>query len=152
MSNSDPEFNRKPLTLRKTCISLKMSKYGVFKKIKDSCLVSQFLWAATQGTPLTTLLWCQHGLYSWVPWECNNQRDNYWQANSPRTMYAQQIEATRQCSVETSLLVLDFGLRGRHSEVLARNVDQGMPSLCSLYLAPAHWYLPETNLCISLAP
>ena len=50
-----------------------------------------------------------------------------------------KLRHTPQVSLETSLFVLAFGLSGRHrecthlegTEVHARNVDQGLPSLCS---------------------
>lgn len=111
-----------------------MSKYGVLKKNKDSCLVPQFLWAATQGTPLKHLALVARAVC--IP-------GSHGMAIISKTVLGRltpleqcmdsKLRHTPQFSVETSLLVLDFGLRGRHedcahleaTEELARNVDRG---------------------------
>lgn len=111
-----------------------MSKYGVLKKNKDSCLVPQFLWAATQGTPLKHLALVARAVC--IPGSHGMaiiSKTVLGRLTSLEQCMDSKLRHTPQFSVETSLLVLDFGLRGRHedcahleaTEELARNVDWG---------------------------
>lgn len=112
------------------------------------------------NTPQAPCSGGQGSLYFWVPWDCNNQRDSSWQANTPRAMHGHQTEAHPQ--VFCGDLFACPGLwptgqaRGLCTSRSYRGACKGCRSgaaISALSLpCSAHWYPPETNLCIFLAP
>lgn len=90
---------------------------------------------------LIAWLWCLEGFCSWVPCDCNNQGNSSWQATTPRALCRQQTEIHPQSFGEQAYLLvlelqpevhtLEFATHLEVTEVLAGNVGQGTPSLCS---------------------
>lgn len=117
-----------------------MSKYGVLTKSQDLCLVPYLLWAVAQGMlldlpALVARAACVPGSHR----TATVRETVLGRLTPPEKCMDNKLSHIHQFSVDTSFLVLDFGLRSRcqpythleATEVLAKNVDQRLPSLCA---------------------
>lgn len=137
-----------------------MSKYGVLKKNKDSCLVPQFLWAATQARPLDHLALVANAVCIPGSHQTATIRETVLgRLTPPEQCMDNKIDALPPVFCGDLFSCPGLWPKGQASGLCksrgyrdaCKECRLGLPSLCSLYLAPAHWYLPETNLCISLS-
>lgn len=103
--------------------------------------------AAAKEHPSKFWFWRPGGLCSWVPRDCNNQRDTCWQNTVLRSPHS----SLKHTSISEKVA----DQRGTHleaMEVLSGSTGQGTPPFCSPSTSLPHWGLPGMSLHLSGTP
>lgn len=102
--------------------------WGIKKEQRFMSGIPVFVGCHPGNTPWPPCSGGQHSLYSWVPWQCNNQRYHSWQANTMRAMYGQQTEASPPSFFCGDLFACPgFWLKGKASRL---HISRGYRGAC----------------------